>query len=598
MTNFKSPLFEELQKYVTKDNYSPNTADLGRSLQKEGINETDLISYYHDALIKLQKSGYALNSVERIQRASDFLEDLMETIDLGKTDPKKHIMREQALEQKKDSKTSGKGVEKVFFKDEKYFQSLIEHAQDIITVLDHRGIIRYSSPSIERILGYSQGELTGTIAFQYLHENDVDQVKEIFKKLISVPGKALSEEFRFRHKEGNWVYLESIGKNLPHSPDGPMVIINSRNITERKKAVRKLEEHKIQLDEAQQIAKVGSWQWKPQKEVIWSDEMCRIYGYEPETFDNTYETFINHVHPDDRGVLEQRIEEALNEKSSFEVQNRIIRPDGEIRTLLCRGHVITDENDVVQKMIGTGQDVTEQKERERKLREYSNELRNLSEKIEQTREEERIRIARQVHDELGQMLTVLKMDVSMMKDEMKKRTNKKCFDYFNEEITEILDRINVIIKSVQRITTELRPEVLDDLGLKEAIYWEAKEFEKRTGINVNFSSNIEETDFLDDDKSTRLFRIFQETLTNIIRHANATNVWVRINRHKENLILAVEDDGVGISEEQKESSSSLGIIGMQERTQFLGGNVAVEGKENEGTTVTLTLPLTEEISNY
>lgn len=245
-------------------------------------------------------------------------------------------------------------------------------------------------------------------------------------------------------------------------------------------------------------------------------------------------------------------------------------------------------------MVGTGQDITDQKEKEKKLRDYSNRLRDLSEKVERAREEERVRIARQVHDELGQMLTVLKMDVSMMRGELQKKVSDDIMDHVKPQAAKILDRINVIIKSVQRITTELRPEVLDDLGLQEAIDWQAGEFEKRTGIKVDFTSNINQTNFLDDEKATTLFRIFQETLTNIIRHADASKVDIELQKQEKNLFLTVADNGIGITDEQKEASSSLGIIGMRERTQYLGGDVTIDGEKGKGTTVTLRMPLNEE----
>jgi signal transduction histidine kinase len=252
--------------------------------------------------------------------------------------------------------------------------------------------------------------------------------------------------------------------------------------------------------------------------------------------------------------------------------------------------MITDENDKVVKMIGTGQDVTEQKEKEKKLKEYSEQLRKLSARIERAREEERIRISREVHDELGQMLTVLKMDISMLNSEMKERIPDDTHAFFHNEAGKVLERINVIIKSVQRITTELRPEVLDDLGLKDAIEWQAQEFSNRTGIDINFSSDISDTDFLDDEQSTTLFRIFQETLTNVLRHAQATTVDINLRKENNHLQLIIVDDGIGITQKEKEASTSLGLIGMRERTQLLGGSVSIEGEKEKGTKVVLTIP--------
>lgn len=596
--NIRSRYFVGLRKYLNQKNeeYLINAYNMGREAAQKGVGELDIITYHHERLIELNKLGLDLDYEEKIKRASEYLKECLAPFEV-KLGSYRNVINE--LEEKNEllekEIESRKEAQKELSRSKEYFQSLIENAQDIITVMDHKGVIRFMSPAIERILGYTHGELIGRDAFQYVHENDVKKVKGLFEEVIGTPDQVKTAEFRFRHKSKGWVYLESIAKNVQDSQDGPIVIVNSRDITERKYAVQKLEEHKIQLSKAQKIAKVGSWEWYPEtNEVRWSDEMARIYGFEPGEFDNSYQTFANCIHPEDRSGMENRFKEALEEKGSFLVEHRIIRRNGEERILECRGEVVIDEDGEVSRMIGTGQDITRQKKTEQQLRDYSQRLRNLSEKIERAREEERIRISRQVHDELGQMLTVLKMDVSMIRGEMQKKVSEDILNYFNAQASKVLDRINVIIKSVQRITTELRPEVLDDLGLKEAIDWQASEFAKRTDINIDFTSHLNQTDFLDSDTETTLFRIFQETLTNVARHASASQVDIELKREENNLYLVVSDDGIGITEDQKTASSSLGIIGMRERTQFLGGDMKIVGERNKGTTVTLRIPLNGE----
>lgn len=587
--------YEGLKKFIVKENeeYLMHAYEMGRSAAQKGVSELDIITFHHEKLIELYNSARSLDYETKINRASNYLKECLAPFEV-KLDSYRDVI--DKLEEKNDQLEKEiedrREAQEELLRSKEYFQSLIENAQDLISVLDHQGIVRFSSPSIERILGYSQQEMVGRDAFEYIHENDVERIREIFEKIISKPGTVQTDEFRFKHKDGRWIYLEAIAKNLEESSDGPIVIVNSRDVTQRKKAIRKLQDQQYQLAEAQKIAKVGSWVWKPgEDDLVWSDEMCRIFGVEPAKFDNDYDTFISLVHPEDRHRFENVLEDTLEGKGAFSIEHRVIRRDEEQRRLLCRGHVVTDEDGEIMKMIGTGQDITQQKAEEEKLREYSERLRNLSEKLERVREEERIRIARQVHDELGQMLTVLKMDVSMMRGEMQKKVTDETLEYFNTQAAKVLDRINVIIKSVQRITTELRPEVLDDLGLKEAIDWQASEFEKRTGIDVKFDSNFHKTDLLDDNKATTLFRIFQETLTNISRHADATKVKIELNRINGDLSLKVADNGIGITEEQKEASSSLGIIGIRERTKNIGGEVKIDGKRSEGTTIILQVPI-------
>lgn len=593
--NIRTRYFEGLKNYLKRSNeeYLTNAYSMGREAVQKGVSELDIITYHHERLIELNKLGLDLDYEEKITRASDYLKECLAPFEV-KLGSYRTVIDE--LEEKNEllekEIESRKEAQEELYRSKEYFQSLIENAQDIITVMDHGGVIRFMSPAIERILGYGHGELIGRDAFQYVHDKDLQEVKELFEEVVSTPGHVATAEFRFKHKKEGWVYLESIAKNVEDSQDGPIVVVNSRDVTERKQAIQKLEDHKVLLSKAQKIASVGSWEWYlGTSKVKWSDEMARIYGYKPDEFDNDYQTFVKCIHPEDRSALENRIKKTLEEKGSFVIEHRIIRPDNEERILECRGEVVANADGEISRMIGTGQDITRQKNTEQQLREYSEQLRNLSEKIERAREDERIRIARQVHDELGQMLTVLKMDVSMMRGEIQKHVSDDILDFFNAQAAKVLDRINVIIKSVQRITTELRPEVLDDLGLKEAIDWQAGEFEKTFDIKTDYTSFVDDTDFLDDEKSTTLFRIFQETLTNVARHAGASQVDIELKKENDNLYLIISDDGVGITEDQKTASSSLGIIGMRERTQYLGGDMKIEGERGKGTTVTLQLPV-------
>lgn len=215
----------------------------------------------------------------------------------------------------------------------------------------------------------------------------------------------------------------------------------------------------------------------------------------------------------------------------------------------------------------------------------------IAEQLERTREAERTRIAREIHDELGQMLTVLKMDVSNMDQQIKNKGTDKVHDFCNQEIQKIKGRINALIESVHRITTELRPEVLEDLGFIEAVKWQAREFGKRVELEVSCNCQIETTDFLSDNQTSTLFRIFQETMSNVIRHSQASTVKINLHKMSGHFVISVIDDGIGITEKQKHASSSFGITGMRERVHFLGGEVYLEGKEDVGTQVTIQIPL-------
>jgi signal transduction histidine kinase len=220
---------------------------------------------------------------------------------------------------------------------------------------------------------------------------------------------------------------------------------------------------------------------------------------------------------------------------------------------------------------------------EQRLRSSEENLRALAAHLQSVREEERIHIAREIHDELGQALTGLKFDIG-------KLAKTACRDdpETAEKITGLSHNLDRIINSVRRIASGLRPEVLDEIGLSAAIEWQAREFQRRTGVRCTVEI---EPGFADPDKerSTALFRIFQELLTNVARHANATRVSARL-ADGNGLSLVVEDNGRGVRSEELEGNKSLGFLGLKERVLAFGGSIDVRGEEGKGTKVSVLIP--------
>jgi signal transduction histidine kinase len=221
---------------------------------------------------------------------------------------------------------------------------------------------------------------------------------------------------------------------------------------------------------------------------------------------------------------------------------------------------------------------------EEKFRRSHDQLRALTGHLQFVREEERTRIAREVHDELGQALTGLKLDLAWLSGKL------TAARVLQRKIKTMSAQVDGTIHAVRRIATELRPGVLDSLGLGAAIEWQAAEFQERTGIRCELK--LEVTDMIwEQNFSTACFRVFQETLTNIIRHAKATHVEVRLAEVERELILTIHDNGRGITEREIADGRSIGLIGMRERATQAGGAVFFAGGPDAGTTVTLRLPL-------
>lgn len=232
-------------------------------------------------------------------------------------------------------------------------------------------------------------------------------------------------------------------------------------------------------------------------------------------------------------------------------------------------------------------DITERKRTEEALRNNAEQLRQLSQHLQDIREEERAAMAREVHDVLGQQLTGFKMDISWLN---RKLTNID--KEIRERIEGTLHLIDDAIRTVRRIATELRPSILDDLGLVAALEWQSEEFEKRSGVKVYFSGTLQELN-LGPAVTIALFRIYQELLTNVARHAQATAVKASLDTGNGQLKMTVTDNGKGFDIENKGNKKTLGLLGIEERTHLMGGRYEIRSKPGEGTEVIVSVPLVQ-----
>jgi signal transduction histidine kinase len=212
----------------------------------------------------------------------------------------------------------------------------------------------------------------------------------------------------------------------------------------------------------------------------------------------------------------------------------------------------------------------------------------LALRLEVAREEERARVARELHDELGQVLTSLKLEFMWLVDELRRTEPRPGIQVVNK-LQSLIGLIELSIQSVRQISSELRPALLDHLGLKEAIQWEATKFEARTGIRCRISLELKHEP-RDRTRQLALFRILQEALTNVARHAHAGAVRISLRERGRMLTLTVRDNGRGITKKELSSVESIGLLGMTERARLLGGRVTITGVAGRGTTVTVHVP--------
>lgn len=231
---------------------------------------------------------------------------------------------------------------------------------------------------------------------------------------------------------------------------------------------------------------------------------------------------------------------------------------------------------------------TERKRVEKQVRQSCQQLRDLYAHFQSVREAERAEIAREIHDDLGQVLTALRIDLSWLEKRLTKEPEP-----VPEKIKSMLRLADTTIQTVKRISVKMRPGLLDDVGLAAAIEWQAAEFQNRTGIRCILNPELEDTN-LDQGCSTMVFRVFQEVLTNISHHANATMVQVSLREKGGRLVLEVGDNGIGIEDAEITNPKSFGLIGMREHARYWGGDVKISGTRGKGTTVTMTTPIDRE----
>lgn len=238
-------------------------------------------------------------------------------------------------------------------------------------------------------------------------------------------------------------------------------------------------------------------------------------------------------------------------------------------------------------VLSIARDITERKKTEEKLKHTSKLLRDLATHLQSVREEERTMIAQEIHDNLGQVLTALKIQLSLLANKLD--NNQQSLKVKIKSLSELID---TSVESVQKISSKLRPGILDELGLIAAIEWQAEEFEKMT--NIKCSVVLPKEEFaLGENKSTAIFRILQEALTNVARHSQATQVSISLLKHQSDISLEIHDNGKGITQDQVKDFKSLGIHGMEERALVFGGQVYIEGIAGKGTIVKVEIPIEE-----
>jgi PAS domain S-box-containing protein len=469
--------------------------------------------------------------------------------------------------------TERKKVEKELSEAEKKFRDLVEKSLVGVYIVQD-GKFVYVNPKAAEIYGYTQEELIGKPVALIADEKEMVKVNENIRLRLDGTRDSLQYEIVARRKDGSNVNVEAYGSRTEFQ-ERPAIIGTLSDITERKKTVEalRLSEQKYKL--MFQASPLPMFMYTmPEYDIIDVNEAAvNHYGYSREEF---LAMNVRNLRPEEDipEFLKTAAQEARGSLGTW----RHLKKDGTIIHAAIIAHdILYDERPA---RLALSNDITEQLAAEERLQQSYEEIRMLASHIEKIREEEKIKIAREIHDELGQQLTTMKIDISWLfkKSELKD-------DVIVQRFKGVLQMLDDTVKTVRRIATELRPGILDDLGLVAAMQWQSQEFEKRSGIKTEFTHDDVEVDIPVSSLSTGLFRIFQESLTNVARHAHATHVSASLTCENNEIILKVADNGQGFDVSTIGQKHTLGLLGMKERTMMMGGSYNITSDCGKGTTV-------------
>jgi PAS domain S-box-containing protein len=461
-------------------------------------------------------------------------------------------------------------------------QAFTNHSPAMMFLKDRDSRYRFVNDQFLQRFGFRREQVIGHGDAQIFSRQEADAFAATDAQVLA-RGLPLQFEQGVRSIDGERFYV--LSKFPVFDGSGAVAGVGgvATDMTERKHAEQALREQRTLLAEAQKLAGVGCWEWNPASgRVSWSDELFQIYGVDP-AFKPSFESYLELVHPDDRAATGATVARALIDNRGFSIDERIVRPNGEVRQLRSHGELVRDEAGRPLKMVGACIDVTEQKNAESALRAAARNLQALSRRLVEAEEAERRRIARELHDRVGQNLSALNINLDIVIGNLKDDPALK------RRLEDSLKLVDGTLQSIENVMADLRPALLDEYGLGAALAWYAEEYSQRTGIRVSVEA-LEAGKDLRPETAVALFRIAQEALNNAAKHSSARRITVLLERNDAELALSVSDDGCGFDPAQARRGR-WGMTTMRERAEAAGGRLLVDSSPGKGTAVRASVPV-------
>ena len=482
-----------------------------------------------------------------------------------------------------DNITERKIAENSILEKNANLNAIFENTKDMIASRDKNNcLVAFNTPFKEIVRKlYNTKAVPGLNTLNFLDEKDKIKWIGILNSVLK--GKTHKSEFVWDFGNGN-IRTYAISYH-PIIKNGEIIgtLETNRDITERKKAADKIREGYLyarslieaSLDPLLTIninGKITDVNFATEEitgikreKLIGSD--FAVYFSNPERARKVYQTVFS------SGVVK-------------DYHLTIKHSSGRKTDVLYNATLFKNAAGEIQGVLAAARDITYQKSLQSDLKRSNEILEKLNRRLDEIREDERTKISRDLHDQLGQSLTAIKMDLNMLL-----RYFPSGFDEVKIKINEVIDRVTTTSTDVQRISSELRPPILDDLGLSSALEWYCEEFGNRSGLNISVA--LEDVKTNDIKKDLTMYRVLQESLTNIVRHANAGNVWVNLYQNRNFIVLSIKDDGVGITVDRINSSKSFGLLGMSERLKQVKGRFEILSPKKGGTIIRIYMPTTQ-----
>ena len=359
-----------------------------------------------------------------------------------------------------------------------------------------------------------------------------------------------------------------------------------QDVTSQKKARIKLAESELKYSIiADNTADWEFWISEKKKYIYHSPSCKRITGYLPKDLMGDHQKIEKLIHPHDLDMFRKHLRESFQNLRISTIEFRIIDKKGAIRWIEQLITPVFNKDGIFIGLRGSNRDCTQRLKDLKKLKDSERKLRKLTIHIEEVRENEQRKLAMDLHDDLGQRLTAINIDIAWLKSRIGVQSQPVVL-----KLEEMSHLINESIQRIKEVSADLSPSILFDLGVVPAFQWMLKNFQDQSGIIYSF--NHDNNEFMIDSKlSLVLYRILQESLTNIVRHSNASKIKISLHLTKNIIELIINDNGIGIDEEKLNSFNSLGIIGIKERVRAVNGRVSIKGVKGIGTTIIIDIPL-------